>query len=587
MSCHRTGRALPHILVMILGLLVITVPVVAAPAWYDCNWGYRQSIVIDHTKVAGSQSNFPVLVSLASDPALSSRARADGYDIVFTSGDGTTRLAHQIESYSGSTGALVAWVMVPALSSSNNTVLYMYYGYPGASNQQNAAGVWSNGYRGVWHLGEAGTGPRYDSTGGGNNLKTRNYTGIEGVAGQVNVADSLNGARKFLESTNNIGITGSAPRTVTFWARLTNTSRCGMVGWGANAMDNEFEAAVRANAYFLWGYGYGNDWERIAYPLTGGWNYYAITYDGDTARWYLNGTQIGSGFEEDYSTADSHILVGYETDIGQNSVTYMNGAIDEVRVSGKTRSGSWIQTEYNNQKSPSTFSSLQAEERAGDSTCRIPTPPVAGFIADVTSGKAPLSVTFTDQSTNAPTSWSWEFGDGGTSTLQNPVHAYTAAGTYTVTLTATNGDGSNTLAKQAFINVAFDCGDSYRLVTGAGETAGCVAITNVWSSDEATGARTDTVSATYTVADHYCLTGAELAVSTGIEPVDPQFSQSFDPAACARSHTFAVELPSNFDDVGYLYVSAFGTMQRPTDGVAPADMTVSALDNPVEYFIQG
>lgn len=79
--------------------------------------------------------------------------------------------------------------------------------------------------------------------------------------------------------------------------------------------------------------------------------------------------------------------------------------------------------------------------------------PVANFTASATSGVAPLSVTFTDTSSNGPTSWSWTFGDGGTSTLENPVHSYAAAGTYTVALTATNSAGTNTVTKTSFIKV--------------------------------------------------------------------------------------------------------------------------------------
>jgi len=53
-------------------------------------------------------------------------------------------------------------------------------------------------------------------------------------------------------------------------------------------------------------------------------------------------------------------------------------------------------------------------------------------------------VQFTDLSTNFATSWSWDFGDGTTaSTLQNPIHAFAAAGTYVVVLTATNEFGTN------------------------------------------------------------------------------------------------------------------------------------------------
>ena len=82
-----------------------------------------------------------------------------------------------------------------------------------------------------------------------------------------------------------------------------------------------------------------------------------------------------------------------------------------------------------------------------------PTPPVAAFTANVVSGDAPLAVQFTDQSTNVPTSWSWTFGDGGTSTAQNPSHVYANAGLYTVSLTATNAYGSDVETKSGYITV--------------------------------------------------------------------------------------------------------------------------------------
>jgi len=63
----------------------------------------------------------------------------------------------------------------------------------------------------------------------------------------------------------------------------------------------------------------------------------------------------------------------------------------------------------------------------------------AGFSADVTAGVAPLTVRFTDESTGDPASWSWKFGDGATSIVQNPTHTYTAPGNYTVALSANEG----------------------------------------------------------------------------------------------------------------------------------------------------
>ncbi|PCH98034.1 MAG: hypothetical protein COB85_02265 [Bacteroidetes bacterium] len=68
-------------------------------------------------------------------------------------------------------------------------------------------------------------------------------------------------------------------------------------------------------------------------------------------------------------------------------------------------------------------------------------PPIASFtFVDSLLGK----IYFMDQSANTPTSWAWVFDDGNTSTEQSPFHQYTSNGSYTVCLTATNGNGSNT-----------------------------------------------------------------------------------------------------------------------------------------------
>ncbi|WP_141241713.1 PKD domain-containing protein, partial [Methanosarcina spelaei] len=79
--------------------------------------------------------------------------------------------------------------------------------------------------------------------------------------------------------------------------------------------------------------------------------------------------------------------------------------------------------------------------------------PVAAFSASPTSGKVPLTVKFTDKSTGLPSSWKWTFGDGSTSTVQNPTHKYSKAGKYTVSLTVKNVIGSNTKTISNYITV--------------------------------------------------------------------------------------------------------------------------------------
>ena len=86
-------------------------------------------------------------------------------------------------------------------------------------------------------------------------------------------------------------------------------------------------------------------------------------------------------------------------------------------------------------------------------TVTTPPPPTAAFSGTPISGYAPLTVSFTDESTDGPTSWSWDFGDGGTSTEQNPTYEYTSVGTYTVSLIATNAYGSDTETKTDYIEV--------------------------------------------------------------------------------------------------------------------------------------
>ncbi|WP_245859655.1 PKD domain-containing protein, partial [Methanosarcina spelaei] len=86
-------------------------------------------------------------------------------------------------------------------------------------------------------------------------------------------------------------------------------------------------------------------------------------------------------------------------------------------------------------------------------TVSSPGKPVASFSASPASGKVPLTVAFTDKSSNIPTKWKWSFGDGTSSTQQNPKHKYSKAGKYTVTLTVTNAKGSNTVTETDYIKV--------------------------------------------------------------------------------------------------------------------------------------
>jgi PKD repeat protein len=86
------------------------------------------------------------------------------------------------------------------------------------------------------------------------------------------------------------------------------------------------------------------------------------------------------------------------------------------------------------------------------------TPPIAAFNSNVTSGYSSVSVQFEDTSTNTPTTWLWEFGDGETSTVQNPNHLYNRSignvtTMYNVSMSAGNVGGSDWENKTSYITV--------------------------------------------------------------------------------------------------------------------------------------
>ena len=75
----------------------------------------------------------------------------------------------------------------------------------------------------------------------------------------------------------------------------------------------------------------------------------------------------------------------------------------------------------------------------------------AAFTPDKTSGVFPLTISFNDRSTGSPSTWSWDFGDGTTSTDQSPSHTYTAAGKYNVSLSISDGTNSDSTTKNEIV----------------------------------------------------------------------------------------------------------------------------------------
>ena len=165
------------------------------------------------------------------------------------------------------------------------------------------------------------------------------------------------------------------------------------------------------------------------------------------------------------ATSVSLSIISFAVEAGSSGT---NCNYDYVRFyDGPNTASPLIGTYCNNNMPPTTINSTGASitvvfhsdgglELAGfeiDWNCVFPTtPPVADFVADVTT-TCNGAISFTDLSTNGPTGWAWDFGDGNISSAQHPSHNYANNGTYAVQLIATNSFGDDTELKTAYVVV--------------------------------------------------------------------------------------------------------------------------------------
>ncbi len=347
--------------------------------WYNSGWSNRKAVTINQSQVAGGTglTNFPVLFSVT-DPNLvtigngGGVGNANGGDILFTASDGLTKLNHEVELYNGATGQLIAWVQVPALSASANTVIYVYYGNAGVANQWNASGVWDSNYQGVWHLANGTSLSVADSTAKGNNGS--NSGAVAGV-GNIDGGAVFNGSSSYVTippasyvGYPTTGSTTSFLQTTEVWFKSAasgvilgqddGTAEGGLPNGWVPGLYLDSNGKLRASLYY-----HGVASLQIVSPARyndNNWHHAVDVYNNGTETLYVDGVAVGSQTVAEYaysSTYQYFLGTGYTPgwSKGNSGWLYWNGVLDEVRVSNTARTAGWIETEYNNQSSPSTF----------------------------------------------------------------------------------------------------------------------------------------------------------------------------------------------------------------------------------------
>jgi hypothetical protein len=317
----------------------------AAEEKATAGWLYRKAITIDHTNVDAALTNFPLLVRVSQDTDLGAEAQSDGEDIRFTSNDGETILPYERESYSVSSGSGSGnfWVKVPTISNTADTTIYLYYGNSAAADGQDAVNVWDSNFKGVWHLAETGTNPTaYDSTSNNNDSATQTWTPT--TNGKISGAGSFNGSSNAINITSNDGL-NPAVITVTAWAQADVNNK-----WQYVALKDGQWDFGRDNdgKYYLaaWKTGPTNvtDAHAATSATTGVWEYIAFTYNGSSAKYYVNTTVvINDDVNGNLYTSTNAVNIG-----SQAAGNYWDGLIDDVKISNVVRATEWIKFEYYN-----------------------------------------------------------------------------------------------------------------------------------------------------------------------------------------------------------------------------------------------
>jgi len=331
------------------------------------NYTTANSGFVKNTTDSIDLTNFPVLIDLSSDSSLASYAKSDGYDIVFTASDESTQLKHEIENYTTATGALTAWVKIPTLSTSEDTVIYMYYGNADSVDQSDRTNVWDSNFVTVQHLKDLTTSTVDDST-------SNNKDGTKSSANNPIQLDSkIYKAQDFSSDIINYGsLSISNTYTVEAWIKTDTLGGAGDINtYGASI----FASSNLGSGYPLWltvGKGGGSEVNLRAFetPVDGhnssgaginttDWfHIVAIATRSGSAKVYVNGVQRLS-FTAGTVVWSGNFILG---DLRAGRAIYFDGKIDEVRLSNNIRGFDWIATEYKNQNSPSTFYTIGGEE---------------------------------------------------------------------------------------------------------------------------------------------------------------------------------------------------------------------------------
>ena len=309
--------------------------------WWDTNFRRRRRLTFDAATYDQDLTPFAALVVLDATRVDYGRTGPAGEQLRFVDADGRTALPFEIESFVVG-GRSHAWVRVPTIDRASSTDhIWMYYDNPAASDGQDAPRVWDDDYRAVFHLNEDFD----DSTPAANHGSASAAASATGVIG---------GARVFgrdehstVPDDDTLDITG--PITLSGWINPTTTSHNLGILAKREACSNQANYAlfVRSDATMLFEH-YDRGWRGFGggAVVTDGWQWLAVTFDpsSNDLVLYVDGVTVSTQNDNRSLLIDRNAI-----ELGRNggcAGDFMEGALDEVRISAAARTATWISAQF-------------------------------------------------------------------------------------------------------------------------------------------------------------------------------------------------------------------------------------------------
>ncbi len=381
---------------------------------YFGGYSHRKKITVDKTYIDSDQTNFELLVKFTDDSEIGANIDSNGYNIRFTSSDGTTLLDYERESFSinGSNQASgVFWVKIPSLSASVNTDIYIYYKSDSPVDGSTSA-VWDSTYKTVLHLNQNPTGSSNDITDStGTNHGTSSGSMANTSPALIGDGLTFDGSNDYIALPDNFD--GNAWEAgidlyLNIWFK---TSTYGVL-LGQQGTANPFSTPTGwTPALYLDTNGHPRTslfWHGAVSQTTvatnladNAWHNIVVTYSGGTENLYVDGALAGqrTGLSQTNYSANYYYYIGAGWWDSWTSVsgTYgiLNGLIDEFRFASGTsaiRSADYIKFAYRNVNEADNELSFSSEETASNYATLEVLRSLESLISANTSESSQLSV---------------------------------------------------------------------------------------------------------------------------------------------------------------------------------------------------